>query len=153
MTRMIQDPYDSVIVRKGAGLLVPVVQFFAVYVLVFGQFGPGGGFVAGVMLAASFTIGILANGREGSSSGRARKMLAGDGAGLLLFVFIGGLCLIGGGEFLNYSSAPLPGIDSAWRRHIGILLTQVGVALDVAVAAVSIVFSLSEGAVRGVGDD
>ena len=62
--------------------------------------------------------------------------------GLLIFAGVGGLCLIGGGEFLNYSDMPIPGIAEASRRYLGILLTQVGVAADVAVAAMSIVFSL-----------
>ena len=37
----------------------------------------------------------------------------------------------------------IPGLEVAARRYLGILLTQIGVATDVAVTAVSIVFSLS----------
>lgn len=139
---MIQSSYDSVIVRRIGVILVPLVQLFALYVLFFGQYGPGGGFVAGVMIAASLIVDLLVFGREGQSPTAAERALAGDGAGLMVFAFVGGLGLIGGGEFLNYSDMPVPGIDDASRRYFGILLTQVGVALDVAVAAVSIVFSL-----------
>ena len=60
----------------------------------------------------------------------------------MIFVGVGGLCLIGGGEFLNYSNLQLPGLDDAARRSLGIVLTQIGVAADIAVTALSIVFSL-----------
>ena len=149
---MIDSQSGSVIVRRTASLLVSLVQLFALYVLFFGQYGPGGGFVAGVMIAASLIFGLLVFGQDGATARRATRLLAADGVGLLLFVAVGGLCLIGGGEFLNYSKAPILGLDDATRRYLGILLTQVGVALDVAVAAVSIVFSLSRGAAPGKTD-
>lgn len=149
---MIQAPLDSLIVRRTGSLLVPLVQIFALYVLFFGQYGPGGGFVAGVMIAASLVLGLLVFGGAGLSARRAKSLILGDGIGLLLFIAVGGLCLIGGGQFLNYSEAPIPGLPDASRRYAGILLTQVGVAMDVAVAAVSIVFSLSRGGEGGSGD-
>ncbi len=67
----------------------------------------------------------------------------GDGLGLILFAGVGGLCLIGGGEYLNYANLEVPWLDPAARRSLGIVLTQIGVAIDIAVTAVSIVFSLS----------
>ena len=149
---MIQASYDSVIVRKIGAILVPFVQLFALYVLFFGQYGPGGGFVAGVMIGASLIVDLLVFGREGPAPTAAERALAGDGVGLIVFALVGGLCLIGGGEFLNYADIPVPGIDDASRRFLGILLTQVGVAVDVAVAAVSIVFSLWRDDERGASD-
>ena len=149
---MIDSASGSVIVRRTASLMIPLVQLFALYVLFFGQYGPGGGFVAGVMIAASLVFGLLVFGESGSTGQRAASLMASDGVGLILFVAVGGLCLIGGGEFLNYSQAPIPGLDSAARRYLGILMTQVGVALDVAVAAVSITFSLSRGIAAGESD-
>ena len=62
---------------------------------------------------------------------------------MLVYAGVGGLCMIGGGEFLNYTNLEIPGLEAASRRSLGIVLTQIGVALDVAVTAVSIVFSLS----------
>ena len=38
---MIGAPLDSLIVRRTGSLLVPLVQIFALYVLFFGQYGPG----------------------------------------------------------------------------------------------------------------
>ena len=138
------EAHDSVIVRTTSRLLIPLIQLFALYVLFFGQYGPGGGFVGGVMLGASLILGSLVFGPESPPYLLAQKVLHGDGIGLIIFAGIGGLCLIGGGEFLDYSDLEIPWVDSdSRRRYLGILLTQVGVAVDIAVTAIVIVFSLS----------
>ncbi len=138
------NAHDSIIVRTMTRMLIPLIQLFALYVLFFGQFGPGGGFAGGVMLGTSLIFGILVFGPNGTPCRLAKKVIHGDGIGLMIFVGVGGLCLIGGGEFLNYANLDIPGIDSdAQRRSLGILLTQIGVAVDIAVTAISIVISLS----------
>jgi multicomponent Na+:H+ antiporter subunit B len=136
--------HDSAIVRTMSRLLIPLIQLFALYVLFFGQYGPGGGFVGGVMLAASLILGILVFGPEAPPCLLAKKLVQGDGIGLMIFAGVGGLCLIGGGEFLNYANLEIPWVDTdSRRRYLGILVTQIGVAVDIAVTAISIVFSLS----------
>ncbi len=136
--------HDSAIVRTMSQLLIPLIQLLALYVLFFGQYGPGGGFVGGVMLGASLILGILVFGPEARPCLLAKKVIQGDGIGLMIFAGVGGLCLIGGGEFLNYSNMEIPWIDTdSHRRYLGILLTQIGIAVDIAVTAISIVFSLS----------
>ena len=138
------DAHDSSIVRTMSRLLIPLIQLFALYVLFFGQYGPGGGFAGGVMLGAGLILGALVFGPESSAYRLAGKVLRGDGIGLLIFAGIGGLCLIGGGEFLNYSNLKIPwGDGDSSRRYLGILLAQIGVAVDIAVTAIAIVFSLS----------
>lgn len=139
---MIQ-PHDSVLVRTLGHIVIPIAQLFGIYVLVFGQYGPGGGFVGGVIIAASMIMAILVFGIDSADSVLARKILHGDGLGLLIFAGVGGLCLIGGGQFLNYSFLQVPGVDEASQHFVGILLTQIGVAVDVAVTGVSIAISLS----------
>jgi len=136
--------HDSVIVLTLGRLLIPLTQLFGLYVLFFGQYGPGGGFVGGVIFGTSMILSVLIFGPSSSFSKLARKVLHGDGLGLLIFAGVGGLCLIGGGEFLNYADLEIPGLEVASRRYLGILITQIGVAVDVAVTAVSIVFSLSD---------
>ncbi|MFL2547269.1 MAG: MnhB domain-containing protein [Candidatus Rariloculaceae bacterium] len=135
--------HDSVIVRMLGRVVIPVAQLFGFYVLIFGQHGPGGGFVGGVILAASMILAILIFGRDAPDSWLLPKVLHGDGLGLLIFAGVGGLCLIGGGQFLNYTHLQIPGLDEASRHYVGILLTQVGVAADVAVTGLSIAVSLS----------
>lgn len=139
---MIQ-PHDSIIVSTLGRVVIPLAQLFGAYVLFFGQHGPGGGFVGGVIIATSMILSILIFGSSASQSRLSRKVLEGDGLGLLIFAGVGGMCLIGGGEFLNYADLPVPGLEAASRRYAGILMAQIGVAIDVAVTGVSIALSLS----------
>lgn len=135
--------HDSIIVQTMSRLLIPLAQLFALYVLFFGQYGPGGGFVAGVIWTTSMILTFLVFGLKSPQGQLVEKVLHGDGLGLIIFVGVGGLCLIGGGEFLNYANLEIPGLDVAARRYMGILLAQIGVAMDVAVTGISIVLSLA----------
>jgi len=135
--------HDSVIVRTLGRIVIPIAQVFGIYVLVFGNYGPGGGFVGGVILAASMILSILIFGRDSPHSSLGAKVLNGDGLGLLIIAGLGGLCLIGGGQFLNYSHLQIPGLDDTARHFLGIMMIQIGVAADVAVTGLSIAVSLS----------
>jgi multicomponent Na+:H+ antiporter subunit B len=135
--------HDSIIVQTLGRFVIPVVQIFGLYVLFFGQYGPGGGFVGGVILGTGMILSVLIFGHDASRSQIVRNVLHGDGVGMLIYMGVGGLCMIGGGEFLNYANLEIPGLETASRRSLGIVLTQVGVAVDVAVTSISIVFSLS----------
>jgi multicomponent Na+:H+ antiporter subunit B len=141
--------HDSLIVRTICRLLVPIVQLYAVYIVFFGQYSPGGGFAAGVILGASFILTVVVLGVDRAEGAAMQRVLHGDGLGLLLFAGVGGLCMIGGGEFLNYSALPVPGLPDPARRSLGIVLTQIGVGLDCAVTALSIVYSLGRIPVHG----
>jgi multicomponent Na+:H+ antiporter subunit B len=143
--------HDSVLVLAVSRLLIPLVQLFAVYVVFFGQYSPGGGFAAGVILGAGFILTILVFGGDRPQGVAMRTVLHGDGLGLVIFVAVGGLCLIGGGAFLNYSTLQVPGVDDAGRRSLGIVLTQIGVGVDCAVTALSLVFSLGAIPANGGG--
>ena len=146
--------HDSLIVRSTSKLLIPLIQLFALYVLFFGQYGPGGGFAGGVILGTGLLLAILVFGPQSPPCRLANKLEHGDGVGLIIFVGVGGLCLIGGGEFLNYSTLEIPGLnDAAQRRSLGIVLTQIGVAVDIAVSAISIVFSLGRNSSREASHD
>ena len=47
---------DRVILRVGAKMLTPFILIFALYVQFHGDYGPGGGFQAGVIFAAAFVL-------------------------------------------------------------------------------------------------
>ncbi|MGH8742322.1 MAG: MnhB domain-containing protein, partial [Burkholderiales bacterium] len=75
----------DIILRVLAKLLMPFMLLFAVYVQFHGDFGPGGGFQAGVIAAAAIVfyaiIFGLAAGRRLAPDWVVEKMLA---AGVLL---------------------------------------------------------------------
>jgi multicomponent Na+:H+ antiporter subunit B len=138
-----KNMHDSIIVQTMSRLLIPLAQLFALYVLFFGQYGPGGGFVAGVIWTTSMILTFLVFGLKSPQGRLVEKALHGDGVGLIIFVGVGGLCLIGGGEFLNYANLDIPGLEAPAQRYMGILISQIGVAVDVAVTGISIVLSLA----------
>ena len=139
-------PHESLIVQTTARAFIPLAQLFALYALFFGQYGPGGGFVGGVIFGSSLILSFLVFGADDTAQHiLGRIAFHTDGLGLIIFTGIGGLCMIFAGQFLNYASIPLPGLDLASTRSLGIVGTQIGVAVDVAVTSISIVYSLSLG--------
>jgi len=142
-------PHDSVIVHTLARVFTPIIQLFALYVLIHGHDSPGGGFQAGTLFAASVILSILAFGIQGSQTVLERRAIILGGIGILLYAGIGLLPLILGEEFLNYGELPIPGMEASARRHWGILGIEIGVTIAVAATAVSIYYSLRE---RGEGE-
>ena len=136
-------PHDSTIVQTLSRLLIPVVQLYAVYVIFHAQYSPGGGFVGGVLIGTSLIMTVLVFGSGHAKGFIERVAFHADGLGLMVFAGVGLLCILWGGEFLNYAALKLPGAEPPDRRALGIVATQVGVAMDVAVVAISIFFSLS----------
>lgn len=116
--------------RVVAKLLIPMILIFALYVQFHGDYGPGGGFQAGVIFAAAFILYSLIFGIENARSVISFNLLRIVSAlGLLLYLGVGISALIFGGNFLDYNvlaSNPLSG------QHIGILLIELGVGLTVA---------------------
>ena len=142
-------PHDRVIVHTLARVFTPIIQLFALYVLIHGHDSPGGGFQAGTLFAASVILPIIAFGIQDSQVVLERRAIIFGAIGILLYAGIGLLPLILGGEFLNYGKLPIPGMEASARRHWGILGIEIGVTMAVAATAVSIFYSLSE---RGEGE-
>jgi multicomponent Na+:H+ antiporter subunit B len=132
------ERHDSVVVETFVRLLTPLLQVFALYVLAHGHYSPGGGFQAGVILAATFILLALALGREAFERYvNERACLAIGAAGVLLY-FATGAASLGAGEFLDYADLPLP-VSPVRARYLGILLIETGVTLGVA-ATIVLVF-------------
>ena len=126
------ERHQSVVVITFVRVLVPVVQLFALYVLAYGHYGPGGGFQAGVILAATYILVALALGPEAFERRVSeRACLAAAAGGVLLYVLTGVAGLPGGAAFLDYSALPLP-VSPVKARYFGILFIETGVAIAVA---------------------
>lgn len=78
-------PHDSIIVQTLGRFLIPVVQIFGLHVLFFGQYGPGGGFVGGVILGMGMILSVLIFGHDNTRSQIAKKVLHADGVGMLIY--------------------------------------------------------------------
>ena len=132
----------DLILRVVAKLVIPFVLLFALYVQFHGDYGPGGGFQAGVIFAAGFIIHGLVFGvaetRRVIPDGVVSGLVA---AGLLLYAGVGAVGLLGGGNYLDYSvlaSDPVAG------QHLGILLIELGVGVTVFAVMVAIFFTFAD---------
>ncbi len=132
----------DLILRVVAKLVIPFVLLFALYVQFHGDYGPGGGFQAGVIFAAGFIIHGLVFGvaetRRVIPDGVVSGLVA---AGLLLYAGVGAVGLLGGGNYLDYSvlaSDPVAG------QHLGILLIELGVGVTVFAVMVAIFFAFAD---------
>ena len=130
-----------IIIRVSTRILVPFILLFALYVQFHGDFGPGGGFQAGVIFGAGCILYGLVFGAEALMDviplGVVRAVAAG---GVLLFAGVGVAGLLVGGNYLDYdvlASDPVAG------QHLGILLVELGVGMTVAAVVISLYFSFT----------
>jgi len=132
---------DDVIVKAVARLLVPFIVVYALYVVMHGHYSPGGGFQGGVILAAAFVLLGVSHGLEKTRRRMSEKVAGVIGSiGVLIYGGIGVLCLILGGNYLDYSKlSKILHVTQAEARSLGILGVEIGVALAV-MAVMCVVF-------------
>lgn len=118
------------VLRVIAKLLIPLILLFALYVQFHGDYGPGGGFQAGVIFASAFILYSLIFGIENARSVISFNLLRIVSAlGLLLYIGVGIAALISGGNFLDYN---VLASDPVHGQHLGILVIEFGVGMTVA---------------------
>lgn len=129
------------VVRVIAKLLIPFIMLFALYVQFHGDFGPGGGFQAGVIFASAFILYALVFGVE-----TARRVApdwavrTGIAAGGLIYGGTGLVSLLKGASYLDYSALKA---DPVAGQHIGILVIELGVGITVASVMTGIFFAFA----------
>ena len=135
------------IIRIVAKLLIPFILLFGLYVQFHGDFGPGGGFQAGVIFASAFVLYALIYGVD-----KARQVMPDDvlrigiGLGVLIFGFTGVASVFLGANYLDYN--PL-GSDGPHGQHLGIFIVELGVGVTVAAVMVTLFFLFAG---RGTGE-
>ena len=93
----------NLILRVIAKYLFPVIALFAFYVQFHGDFGPGGGFQAGVILSVAFIFYALIFGLETTEKivpPYFLRIMA--STGILIYAGTGVTTLLMGGNFLDY---------------------------------------------------
>ena len=120
----------QVVLRVVGKLLIPYMLMFALYVQFHGDFGPGGGFQAGVITAASVIFYALIYGlpaaRRVVPEAVVESMIA---LGALVYLGVGFAGLALGGNFLDYFVLDR---DAVAGQHRGIFWVEVGVLITVA---------------------
>lgn len=138
----------DLLLRVAAKLLIPYILLFALYVQFHGDFGPGGGFQAGVITAAAVVfyalIYGLAQARKVVPEPLVESMMA---LGVLIYGGVGVAGLVLGGQFLDYFVLDA---DPVHGQHRGIFWVEVGVAITVSGVMIKIFYMFAD---RGHPDD
>jgi multicomponent Na+:H+ antiporter subunit B len=123
-------------------LLLPLIFLFALYVQFHGDFGPGGGFQAGVIFGAGVILYALVFGLHNAHllfpTWLLRWLIS---AGVLIYAGVGVVSLLLGGNFLDYGV--LNAHDPTHGQHLGILLVELGVGITVSAVMISIFFAFA----------
>lgn len=117
-------------------LLIPFIILFGLYVQFHGEYGPGGGFQAGAIIAAGVVLYALLEGEDRALTALPEpvlKLLVAGGA--LLYTLVGIACMLLGGNFLDYS---VLAADTVAGQQLGIILIEAGVGIAVTGVLLSI---------------
>jgi multicomponent Na+:H+ antiporter subunit B len=132
---------QHLILRILTKMLFPFILLFALYVQFHGDFGPGGGFQAGVIFAAAIILYAMVFGLPTAQRVINRtfvKLLT--AVGVLLYGGVGVVSMLNGGNFLDYN---VLADDPVAGQHLGVLLVELGVGCTVASVMVIIFFNFS----------
>ena len=132
----------DLVLRVVAKVFLPFILLFALYVQFHGDFGPGGGFQAGVIIAAAIIFYALIYGLENARrvvpEWLVERMMA---AGVLVYAGVGVAGLLLGGNYLDYFVLDL---DPAHGQHRGIFWVEVGVAITVSGVMLKIFYMFAD---------
>ncbi len=137
----------NLILRVIAKFLIPLIFLFALYVQFHGDFGPGGGFQAGVIFGAGFILYALVFGLDAAKQiipPFVLRMLA--SLGVVIYAGTGVATLLLGGNYLEYGVLASTQVAG---QHLGILLIELGVGVTVMSVMLIIFFAFAERAQNG----
>lgn len=139
-TKKVAAKYDGLrhhLIPQVVGrLLIPFIVLFGLYVQFHGEYGPGGGFQAGAIIATGVILYGLLEGELAALRAIPRSVLLGMVAGgALLYGGVGVACMLMGGAFLDYS---VLAADPVVGQQLGILIIEAGVGMAVCGALLSI---------------
>lgn len=122
--------------------MIPFIQLYALYVVAHGDLGPGGGFQGGVIFGTSIILYIIVFGLEKGKRLFSLKIMDFLGSlGVLIYAFIGILCVLFGGQYLEYTKLPFKSPHLA--AHLGIFAIETGVAITVSAVMVVFIFDIA----------
>ncbi len=131
----------NLILHVVSKFLIPLIIIFALYVQFHGDFGPGGGFQAGVIFSAAIILYAMVFGLDAAENiipPYLLRILA--SLGVVIYAGVGVVSLLLGGNYLDYS---VLGSTQIAGQHLGILLVELGVGITVSAVMLIIYFAFA----------
>ncbi len=131
----------NLILRVIAKFLFPVIALFAFYVQFHGDYGPGGGFQAGIIFSVAFIFYALVFGLKTTEQvlpPYVLRLLA--STGIVIYAGTGVVTMLLGGNFLDYDLLSLHPVQG---QHIGIMLIELGVGITVSAVMLMIFYAFA----------
>lgn len=122
-------------------LLFPFILLFGLYVQFHGELGPGGGFQAGVIVAAAIILyGLIFGLRAAQQVAPRRLVEVLIPLGVLIYASVGVLGLLLGGNYLDYFVLDP---DPVHGQERGIFWVEIGVLITVSSTMVAIYYAFA----------
>lgn len=132
---------DQLVLRIVTKLTLPFIIMFGLYIQFHGEVSPGGGFQAGIVLAAALVLYALIYGTEAALKVFPLPAIRVCAAlGVLLYGGVGLAAMLLGGRYLEYSV--LAG-EMAHGQERGIFWVEIGVGLTVCAVMLLIFFTFA----------
>ena len=134
---------EHLILRVVMKVLFAPIILFAFYVQFHGDYGPGGGFQAGVIFAVAFILHALIYGVDATQKALPQSALSVMMVvGLMFYAGTGVATMLLGANLLGYDAIDPDSTHHA-GQHYGILLVEFGVGLAVASTMMTIYYQFA----------
>lgn len=134
--------YHHLILRVIVKLLVGTIMLYALYVQFHGDYSPGGGFQAGVIMAAAFIFYGIVFGLDTAQAvfppWLVHKLVA---LGVLVYGFTGVATMLLGYNYLDYDAFTPSHPEHG--QHYGILIVELGVGITVTGVMVAVYYAFA----------
>jgi len=137
---------DDLIVKTITRMIMPFIQLYGVFVILHGHLSPGGGFAGGAIIGASLVLYTLAYGlKKGHKKMPHHISSKIETGGILWFIALGLVGVIGGGNFLANKSAGfnMGQLGSIFSAGL-IPLATIGIGLKVGSTIVTLFHTMIE---------
>jgi multicomponent Na+:H+ antiporter subunit B len=138
LQRMREKPVLRIVAKR----FIPFVLLFALYVQFHGDFGPGGGFQAGVIFAAGLILYAMIFGVDELKAVLPPRVVElGVALGATLYAGVGFASVVMGGAFLDYQV--FDPHQPSHGQHRGVTLVELGVGITVTSVMTAIYYSFA----------
>jgi multicomponent Na+:H+ antiporter subunit B len=140
---------SHMVLRVVSKFLIPLIAIFAFYVHFHGEYSPGGGFQAGVIFAVAVILYALIFGLKSAMKAFPPVWArVGAAIGVAVYGITGVICMLNGGNFLDYDyifgpPSGEPHGHHNWPQITGIIGVEVGVVLAVACVMITLFYAFA----------